>query len=185
MIDFDNLPADITNHIMLFREFLNISWDHVIYKIMDEHNWDDDSDFIDDWMQINWELLVERELLENRFTLAQFSTTHLGENILNPGKLPDFMVVGKSDHLELKDIVSSTVISEDKILRLFTFNTWSLKSKALAFGPPFEVAGLVDIETNEIFHVLVEHLSFWLYKIQTHTYMKGMCKFQKYVLDNN
>lgn len=163
MIDFDNLPADITNHIMLFREFLNISWDHVIYKIMDEHDWDDDGNFIYNWMQINWELLVERELLGKSFNLSQFSSTHLSDNILHPNVKPDFMVVGKSSR-DLIDIRSGKEISKNQTLRLFTFKTHTYESKGFAFGPPFEVAGLIDIETNELYHVLFEELSFWLEK---------------------
>ncbi len=63
MIDLIQLPVDITQHVEKFRGFLNISWDHVIYNIMEDHDWDEDGDLIDDWMQVNWELLVEREIL--------------------------------------------------------------------------------------------------------------------------
>ncbi len=30
---------------------------------MENHDWEEDGNFIDDWIQMNWEFLIEREIL--------------------------------------------------------------------------------------------------------------------------
>ena len=39
---------------------------------MSNHDWDDDGGFIDEWLQVNWEFLVERELLEKKGFLKSY-----------------------------------------------------------------------------------------------------------------
>ncbi len=69
MIDLDVLPIDITSHILNFRNFLNSSWAW-LDALMEAHDWDEDGDFTLDWIQTNWEFLVERELLgKDRYLL--------------------------------------------------------------------------------------------------------------------
>jgi hypothetical protein len=62
MIDLINLPIDITNHILNFRDFLNKT-NPCLNMIMKNHSWEEDTIFEEDWIQSNWEFLVERELL--------------------------------------------------------------------------------------------------------------------------
>ena len=162
MIDLSKAPLDITHHITLFRKFLNISWDYVVYNLMDQHDWDNDGDLIDDWMQINWELLVGRELLGKELTLTQFSITHLSGNILNPNIEPDFMVIGKPKDDYIVDVKSSKKIQYKGMLRLFLLKTKNPNSNSFSFGPPFEIACLIDIKTEELYHVLFDNLSFCL-----------------------
>ncbi len=62
MIDLANLPFDITHQITHFRDFLVASWPF-LDLMMKQHNWEEDGWFSDEWIQVNWEFLVERELL--------------------------------------------------------------------------------------------------------------------------
>lgn len=164
MIDLATLPQDITQHILFFRDFLNISWDHVIYNLMNQHDWDNDGDLIDDWMQVNWELLLERELLGKDLTLTQFSTTHLTKNILKNDIEPNFMVICKPKNNSMLDAKSNKEILNKGCLRLFSLKTKCSKSNSFSFGPPFEIACLIDVETSELYHVLFDKVYFVLYR---------------------
>ena len=58
----------LTRQIDIFKDFLNAAWPH-LEKAMEEHDWDDGL-FIDDWVQMNWEMLIERELFDLDFQLS-------------------------------------------------------------------------------------------------------------------
>ena len=87
MIDRFN-GVNITEQICLFRNFLVSAWPY-LDLMMKNHDWDNDGRFVGEWIQVNWELLVERELLgKNHGTLTQFSLTHLSKRILPHGPGP-------------------------------------------------------------------------------------------------
>lgn len=48
--------------IKFFSDFLNTSWNYVI-PLLSERTYTSNEDSINDWMQANWELLVERKIL--------------------------------------------------------------------------------------------------------------------------
>lgn len=54
--------------VLFFRQFLIKSWP-IISQHLDSIDWDEDAYFLDDWMQANWELLVERQLGKEIFLL--------------------------------------------------------------------------------------------------------------------
>ena len=137
--------------------------------------WDDDGSFIDDWMQLNWELLVERELLGKNFSLTQFSTTHLSKNLIHQGKKPDYVVLAKLKE-DLIDVVSNKKIPMIEVLRLFSFKSLYEKSNNLTYGPPFEIVGLVNDKAKKIYAVKFEDLRFYLYDFDHY-------KYNKYYLD--
>ena len=84
MIDICAIPVDITEHIIKFRNFLTHSWKD-LDDIMEFHDWDDDGNFIDDWIQNCWEFLIERELLgKNNLILTPFSMTHVAQSKKRP-----------------------------------------------------------------------------------------------------
>ncbi|MFT4553324.1 MAG: hypothetical protein ACI9S8_001962, partial [Chlamydiales bacterium] len=53
---------DVTEQVNHFRSYLKSGWP-CVDSLMDCHDWENDGDLIDDWIQVSWELLVERELL--------------------------------------------------------------------------------------------------------------------------
>ncbi len=165
MIDLKQLPVDITQHVEKLRNFLNISWNHVIYNIMEDHDWDDDGWFLNDWIQVNWELLVEREMLGRNLGLSQLSTVYLGGSILHPERAPEYVVFARFEE-GLKDVKSQKALPDKKSLRLFSFNVLSGENKGLAFGPPFDLACLVDDETNDLYTVPVSEVRFFLHEIR-------------------
>jgi hypothetical protein len=62
------MQGKITNHhklvrvLDLFREFLTESWP-TLQTILQNHDWDEDPYFLDEWLDLNWSLLVGRQLL--------------------------------------------------------------------------------------------------------------------------
>ena len=54
----------LTKQIELFRQFLVSGWPN-LDALMEHHDRNNDMAFSDDWIQTNWEFLVERELLGN------------------------------------------------------------------------------------------------------------------------
>lgn len=55
-----------------FRDFLNSTWP-VIAAILEDHDWDDDAYFLEDWLDANWQLLVARQLLGKDGDLQPFA----------------------------------------------------------------------------------------------------------------
>lgn len=49
---------DVDEIVLVFRQFLINSWPIITQDL----DWDEDAYFLDDWVQANWELLVERQL---------------------------------------------------------------------------------------------------------------------------
>lgn len=119
MIETD-YPDSVTVMAALerFRSFLNSAWP-AFEEILRQHDWDDDSYFIDDWLDANWDLLVCRQLL--------------GKARLDKGaKLQPFgigtMYIGKggyTHHLQ--------TIEDQKI-----FITLASGKRGLDMAPPFD-----------------------------------------------
>lgn len=56
--------------INIFSRFLNRNWD-IIYPLLYDNLYCNQEDFMNDWVQVNWELLVERNVLNiNEFLEA-------------------------------------------------------------------------------------------------------------------
>lgn len=49
--------------ILNYRNFLVVSWS-CLSEILNELDWDESPYFLDEWMQANWELLVEKQIDE-------------------------------------------------------------------------------------------------------------------------
>lgn len=160
MINLEKMPVDITEHIRKFRNFLNICWP-CLDELMENHDWNEDGRFIDDWLQLNWELLVERELLGNEGVLTQFSGTYLRFRITSHQNKPIYKVVARSNK-PIFDIrrpeISFSSIKQP--LRLYSFCTY--KSGAFGLYPPFDLANLVIDSTKELFVFPLDNLQFYL-----------------------
>ena len=146
MIEISNLPLDITNHIIKFRNFLNASWP-CLDELMDNHEWDDDGGFIDDWIQCNWEFLVERELLNKQghlFPLEWNSriTEYRGQ------RLYQITCTIKKD-IELIDWIKKINNYENEKLLLSGFRT----KHETSFGlyPPFDYVEIRSKDKKKIY----------------------------------
>jgi len=51
------------NAIRIFSEFLNSSWT-IVNQLLIDRNYTSNEDSLNDWLQSNWEFLVERKILK-------------------------------------------------------------------------------------------------------------------------
>lgn len=61
----------VTETIALFVEFLNKAWP-VVRSLANDHDWDNDAYFFEDWFDQNWSLLVGRRLIGKKADLQPF-----------------------------------------------------------------------------------------------------------------
>ncbi|MDB6081208.1 MAG: hypothetical protein JWO53_480 [Chlamydiia bacterium] len=117
MIDLENLPVNVTEHITKFRDFLCICWPS-IDSLMADHDWSNDGKFTLNWLEVNWELLVERELLCGKGFLKSFGMSPLASRVIFPNQKPTHAVYAKSNS-HLMDMRKPTVsLPADQKLRL-------------------------------------------------------------------
>ncbi|MDB6081213.1 MAG: hypothetical protein JWO53_485 [Chlamydiia bacterium] len=162
MIDLDRFPIDVTEHITKFRDFLCICWPS-IDSLMDDHDWDNDGGFFSDWLAVNWELLVERELLCGKGFLKPFGITHLDSRVIFPNQKPTHAVYAKSNNLLFDMRKPPVSLPTDQKLRLFSFGS---SKKNFGLHPPFDVAAVFADISKKYFYVLFKELQFYIDSIE-------------------
>ena len=71
-MDVDISDSDkIARVLTEFRDFLIGSWP-TLQAILQSHDWDDDSYFLEEWLDQNWSLLVGRQLLGKGASIQPF-----------------------------------------------------------------------------------------------------------------
>jgi hypothetical protein len=147
----------LTQQVELFRKFL-IYNSPILDKMMDQHNWDNDMDLMLDWIQVNWELLVERELLGKELFLTPLSIP-MKTRVTNKDARPNFSV---NTHIE-KDVVDlkkGAIIPKNKTMRFCGF--CSSLNNGFGLYPPFDLATLYLDLTRETFITPVLDVKFYL-----------------------
>lgn len=152
---------DITQQINLFRKVLIFSWPFV-KNIIDNHDWNNDPYLVNDWIQVNWELLIERELLGRHQWSTPLSPS--GYRILNRNSKPTYTITTLLDQ-SIPDLQTGKLLACEQHLRLVGFCTtldWG-KGKYGLF-PPFDAVHLIDDSkrTKEILTAPFASLSFFL-----------------------
>ncbi len=156
-IDLNSMPIDITLHIRKFRLFLITLWPH-LDQLMEFHDWNNDIDFMDDWLDANWQILVEREILGNEGVLSPLSVP-LSDNFVNNSKKKFTVKVKLSEFA--KTTHAEWGFSTNESLRFFGFCT-NLDRGGVGIYPPFDFASLVQEPEKKIFHVPFFALKFYL-----------------------
>ena len=148
---------DVTNQISLFRNFLNVAWPS-LDSLMKTHDWGGDVWFTSDWIQINWEYLVEREILgKNDGSLTTFSLTDGNEKIIPHHSNCVYGVIAyPKKNCEPLDVKKNIKPPFNKGLKLFSLLTFK------GYYPPFDLAHLVLDSPRELFIVPFAELDFHL-----------------------
>ena len=154
-INLDRLPVDVTDHIYKFRQFLNVSWPEV-ENLMEFHDWDGDMEFLTNWLDVNWSILVEREILLDEGLLTSLSVNQ--SNIFLKNEKKKFTIQACLSETEK---VNMPEINSDFRARFFGFCTKS-KSGGFSIRPPFDTAELVTDSDKKIYSVPFESLEFYL-----------------------
>ena len=144
----------LTKQLELFRQFLVSSWPN-LDALMEHHNWDNDMGFSDDWIQANWEFLVERELLGNGIYLSPLSAVTTRK--IQFGYSVCTLV--KKDLINLRNGKS---VPKNTRMRFFGFCT--ALEKGFGLYPPFDLANLVINSSKEFVIAPFSELEFYLEK---------------------
>ncbi|MEX1012820.1 MAG: hypothetical protein WD595_05655 [Waddliaceae bacterium] len=147
-------PERLTKQIEKFREYLMNVW-FFVDKATEKHNWEDDGSFIDDWVQSNWELLVERELLGVDNHLSPLSV------LLKERPTENFYAVVTKMTSQVSDIETGETLPIDVPLR-FTGFLKPLKSWATELYAPFEMVSLYNEKTKNSYLIKNKDLEFYL-----------------------
>lgn len=163
MIEISNLPADVTQHILKFREYLITSYP-MVDELQQQHDWHEDLNLLPDWFQASWELLVERELLGPGKRLTSPAIPQ-GHRVTETTSNTEYYVSVQpaSLHNDLASEHEHTIqsMSECRVLRFIEFVS---QHEVGGHGvyPPFEMACAYSEDTHQIFYVPVELVRFEL-----------------------
>ena len=160
MIDLTTLPIDITTHILSFMDFLNKA-NPCLNIIMENHFWEDDAVFWDDWMQMNWEFFVERELLGKDKYLFPISWSRISF----PEKQAQFKIVCETtEKPELNDRKRKYNYQGEELF-IFGFFTFR-KDGCITTGSPLDYVHLCTYPKKTLYFVPVDSCRFILKEIK-------------------
>ncbi len=105
----------IDTAIRIFANFLNNSWT-IIYPLLLDRDYTTNESSLNDWLQANWELLVERKILPVQEYLEIYGEGAdlygSSSRVTDTDKLPNFKVIIKSkDGKEVLDILNDELIT--------------------------------------------------------------------------
>lgn len=157
MNNLNEITSDVTKHILKFKNFLNKCWGE-LDKLMENHDWENDGEFLDEWVQVNWEFLVERELLKLHGYLSPLAcNAHITPY---KGKFFYKLICEVDKNIELKDWIQKTFNYEDEELLLSGFRA----EYDATFGlyPPFDYIEACTIDRRKIYIVPITACRFFL-----------------------
>lgn len=160
--------TNVTNHIIKFQKFMIHCWKD-LDDIMDKHDWDNDGTFTNEWLQANWEFLVERQLLKKNGGELRSFGSYLSElRISRPNASPTHEIIClPKNHTSLYDDKTKEPLPADKRLIFYIF----LKKMDGSYGlyPPFNYAGVFTIQGKKrVRHIIaVDSINFFLVKINS------------------
>lgn len=154
--------AIVNQQIEYFRQFLNAAWPRVD-NLMFNHDWHDDGDFIDEWLQVNWEFFVERELLGPNNYLSGYGFSN-SLRVTNPHAKANYQISCKpKNNIILIDGKTKRIISKEINLLFKIF----LSQYETTYGlyPPFDYACAKSTGNKELFYISIHDIDFYLEKI--------------------
>lgn len=156
-LDENETPIVVTDQVLKFRDFLISCWGN-LDKLMENHDWEDDGKFTREWIQANWEFLVERELLGGK---ACLSTLEWCDRITQGKSHKLYGVVCKvpTDY-KLRDLLKETLNYENEDLLLFGFRTQT--ESIFGVYPPFDYAEIRTSNKKKIYVVPLDLCQFHL-----------------------
>lgn len=157
---------DIDKAIRVFSGFLNSSW-IIVSQLLLNRDYTSNEDSINDWLQANWELLVERKILKVNEYLEVYGEgadyNGSSSRIVDPEVLANFKVITKSRHGDqVLDILNNEQVSLGNI----TFEKLvGFKNGFYTFEPEFKYVLLTDDNLGVERVVALENVVFELEKL--------------------
>jgi hypothetical protein len=139
----------INSHINKFLKFLDAT-NPLVDELMLDHNWDDDLDLPTAWIQANWELLVQRELLGEESYLPPIIER---TRILDSHEMPTHNLIAK-----VRDDSESTYVVDGFVTKDGNF---------FAYRPPFNLASLIHLsdqmeQTRKPIYFPIDEVDFFI-----------------------
>lgn len=154
---------EIDKSIRAFAAFLDNSW-LIASQLLLNRSYTSNEDSINDWLQANWELLVERKVLEIDEYLEVYGDgadyNGASSRITNPEAMPSFrIVVASKRDSEIFDILNNESVTLGKVMfdKLVGF-----KNGFYLLEPDFNHVMVIDSESglervfalNDVYFVL-------------------------------
>jgi hypothetical protein len=155
---------NVTGRILNFRKFLIDVWGD-LDTLMEDHDWDEDGCFIDEWLQTNWEFLVERQLLKKKGVLSPFGMIYTDTILPGKGLKPTHEIVCVPKiNVSLVDERTKKNIADKSRLVFQVF----LRNMDGSFGlyPPFDYAVVFSEDRKHRYLVPVKDVEFFLDQAQ-------------------
>lgn len=149
---------NVTSQILKFRDFLVHSWPD-LDRLMENHDWDEDGAFMLNWLQVNWEFLVKRELLKKNGFLKTY--TYSDHRITNPHAVATHEIICrvKSDSLFVDDRTGLMIPKGTKI----TFGGFIAKlCPGYGCYPPFDYVTIFTAEKKHMYKLALKDVDFFL-----------------------
>jgi hypothetical protein len=128
-----------TDLIISFRDFISNSWENIklFYENLDE---EEKEIFLNDWLQANWEILVERSICETNEFLEVYGygadCNGQSSRVIYPEILPTHKITCKVKNNELvKDFMTDKLIQIENVDFMGFVN---FKNKYFEIAPPFD-----------------------------------------------
>lgn len=153
--------TNVTKQMLEFRDFLVHSWKN-LDLLMEQHDWESDGSFITDWIQVNWEFLVERELLRKTGFLKSYSYDDF--RVTFPDAVATYEIICKPiEHKQLIDDRTGAIIPD--VEKLF-FGGFENKME-FGYGcyPPFDFITAFTKNKKLYYELPVVNLEFYLTQI--------------------
>lgn len=157
---------NVTSQILKFRDFLVHSWSD-LDRLMENHDWDDDGDFTHEWVQVNWEFLVERELLEKKGFLKSYIFDDY--RVTWSGMAPTHEIICKSkSRNELVADQTQLSIPLDTKLQFGGFVT--RRNPGYGWYPPFDYITVFTPKKKRMYELAVNDVDFFLCQISEQSF---------------
>ncbi|MEZ8652087.1 hypothetical protein [Vibrio splendidus] len=136
--------------ILNFQQFMLACWPQ-LNQVMQSLDWDNDPYFVDNWIQANWELMVEKQLgIEGVILLPYGYDISPSSRYTRKGASATHRVICK-----LKDMENS-----------LAFLSFISKAEGeLKLEPPFDNVCVKNLDTNETTSWLIDDIEFFIDKI--------------------
>ena len=153
---------NVSEHILKFRRLLIDCWAD-LDSLMENHDWDNDESFIDEWLQSTWEFLVERQLLQKNGSLRSFGEYKTESRVTRKEKIATHEIICiPKKNKTLIDGITNTPINKNIRLAFCVF----LKRLPVSYGlyPPFDYAGVFSIKDKKLtrYRIPVDDVDFFL-----------------------
>lgn len=136
---------EIDKAIKIFVDFLNSSWT-IVYQLLLNRDYTSNEDSINDWLQANWELLVERKVLKVNEYLEVYGEgadyNGISSRITDSEALPNFKVIVKTKNgNSIFDVLNNEQVRFENV----TFNKIvGFKSGFYTLEPEFKYVLITD-----------------------------------------